>query len=50
MADPWRAEKVTQGDPGEVVKEHMVPGLAGHKRSLHLIPKTVGSLMGYSYG
>lgn len=45
MTDHWRAEEVTQGDPGDVVKEHMVPGLAGHTRSLHSIPRTVGSLM-----
>lgn len=50
MADHWRAEEVTQGDPAEVVKGHMVPGLGGDKRSLHLIPRTVGSLMVYSYG
>lgn len=40
--DQWGAEEVTQGDSAEVGKGHMVPG---HKSSLHLIPRAVGSLM-----
>lgn len=43
--DHWRAKEVIQGDPGEVGKRHIVPGLLGHKRSLHLVPRAVGSLM-----
>lgn len=40
--DHWRAEEVIQGDTEEVGKGYMVPG---HKRSLRLIPREVGSLM-----
>lgn len=44
MTNDWRAEEATQEDSGEVGKGQKVQGLADHRRSLHLIPKAVGSL------
>lgn len=43
--DSRRAKETTGDDSGEVAKGQMAQGLEGCKRSLHVIPRAVGSLM-----